>query len=117
MRASFTMLLLALAACGGRIDTSSEAPPTASGTNNPSSATGADGCVRACERMTTSCDAMDDENGACVRSCRSDLGGDPEAERRYAACLEALSCEDIRRGMSMDYGPIGECWTRARRGP
>lgn len=119
MRASFVIFGAALGVigCGGRIDEPSDTPTPASGTNAPASTPSGDGCTRACERMAKTCDALDDVNGSCTRSCRSDFGSDPEAAARYAACLESLSCADIQRGMSMDYGPIGECFTRARRGP
>ena len=119
MRASFLLsllLLLGAGACGGAIDDASDSPTPASGKNAPTSTTPDEGCARACERMTKTCAAWTDDDGACVRSCRSDFGGDGAAAQRYAACLDALPCSEIERGMTMNYGPIGECHTRARRG-
>jgi hypothetical protein len=116
MRTSWLLLSCALVACGGRIDDSGEAPVAAPASNAPASTTSGDGCTRACDRMTSTCSAIADD-GECLRACRSGLGDDPDAARRYAACLEELSCADIQRGVTMDYGPIGQCFTRARRGP
>jgi len=41
----------------------------------------------------------------------------PEASeaRSYGTCIEALSCDQIERGVSMNWGPIGECWSKALR--
>ncbi len=120
MRPSFfacAFLCVAATACGGRIDEAADSPAPAPGTNGPASTSGGDGCTRACDRMTKACAAVKDASGACLRSCRSDLGDDPDAARRYAACIESLSCAEIERGATMDYGPLGECLTRARRGP
>jgi hypothetical protein len=60
--------------------------------------------------MTRTCAAYEDPG--CAESCASTLHGD-EQEAIFAACIDALSCEDLRRGAMMDFGPIGECWSRA----
>lgn len=62
--------------------------------------------------MTKTCAAYDDPQ--CVASCSSNFDA-PEEGARFASCIDELSCDEIRRGAFMDYGPIGECWTKARR--
>lgn len=96
---------LFLAACGGKVEEEAVATSTDR----------ADGCARACVRMSSTCGAFDASGGDCERSCRAELD-DPASAGRYADCIDALSCADIQRGVSMDYGPIGACWSQARRG-
>jgi hypothetical protein len=104
------VFLAALTACGGSVDASSPAPAPATNAPTNSTANG-DGCARACDRMTKTCSALQDPR--CVESCSSDFSS-AEQKDRYAACIDALSCEDIQRGVSMNAGPIGECFTLAR---
>jgi hypothetical protein len=114
---SRTGLLLAfvtLAACGGSVEDSGATKPSNGSSNAPASTNTGDGCARACDRLKT-CGGLDDPR--CAVSCSRDFGGQVDAARRYAACLDALTCAEIQRGMTMDYGPIGECQTKARRGP
>jgi hypothetical protein len=104
-----SLLCAVLAGCGGAVEDS--APSPAPATNAPNSVAAGDGCTRACDRMTSTCRAYEDAR--CAESCASSFDTDEQAAT-FAACIDALSCEDIVRGVSMDYGPIGECWSRAR---
>lgn len=106
-------LALAAPACGGAVEdgaSSSPSPVAAPGTNAPSSVTITGGCARSCHRMTETCAAYEDPR--CEQNCASSFDTDAQAAT-FAACIDELSCEDIRRGIMMDYGPIGECWSRA----
>lgn len=96
--------------CGGAVEDGAPSPAPGSATNAPNSVAAGDGCTRACDRMTTTCRAYEDPR--CVESCASNFVDEAQAAT-FAACIDALSCEDIRRGAAMDYGPIGECWSRA----
>ena len=116
-RALAVLAALVAAACGGQVEPDPSGRPSqaAPGTNAPSSTTRKDPCGRVCDRMITQCAAWPSATPeSCTADCTRDQGGDPQVALRYAACIEGLSCEDIRRGMSMDYGPLGECWARAR---
>jgi hypothetical protein len=104
----YLFLSILLVACGGAVEDG--APSPAPATNAPNSLSQGDGCTRACDRMTNTCSAYQDPR--CVESCDSNFTNDEQAAT-FAACIDALSCEDIRRGAMMDYGPIGECWSRA----
>lgn len=110
---SASLLLLALASCGGRVDdpapTSTSAPTP--GSNSPSSAPAATGCATACDRFRA-CTSSFEQRDECVRSCGRDFP-DPARARTYASCIAALSCDEIERGLSMNYGPIGECYSKA----
>jgi hypothetical protein len=101
-------LAVVLASCGGAVEDG--APSPAPATNTPNSFSDADGCSRACDRMTKTCAAYRDPQ--CTSSCAANLHS-PEQEDAFASCIDALSCDDIRRGVTMNYGPIGECWSRA----
>jgi hypothetical protein len=116
MRYLFLGATLLVAGCGGAVDDGapSPSPSPSSTTNAPNSMASGDGCARACDRMTGTCAAYEDPT--CVDSCSASFNT-PAKASAFAACIDELSCDDIRRGATMDYGPIGECWTRARRGP
>jgi hypothetical protein len=103
-----------LMACGGAVEDggSSPSPTTTTATNAPTSTNTGDGCARACERMTITCAALDDPR--CDDTCGS-MFNSSEEKAAYASCIDALSCDDIKRGVSMNYGPLGECATRAQR--
>src|SRR5690348_11439738 len=100
-----------LVGCGGAVDDG--APSPSPGTNAPSSNSvpNRDGCGEACRRMTVECAAYEDPN--CAQSCASNFTS-PAQQTTFAECIDALSCEEIQRGATMNYGPIGECWSRAR---
>ena len=99
------------AACGGKVDEPSPSPtPGANVTNAPATGTG---CEGACIRLHD-CTNPPDDRDACVRSCQSELS-DPTAARIYGTCIEALSCATIQENQFMDWGPIGECYSTARR--
>jgi hypothetical protein len=98
------------AACGGQVDDS--APASKTGSNGPSNAPVATGCAGACDRFRE-CVSSFDDRGDCVKDCGRDLP-DPARAAGFATCLQALSCESIQRGMTMSYGPIGECYAKAR---
>jgi hypothetical protein len=107
-------LVVAVAACGGRVDEDPSPTGTTPGsTNTPSNAPAATGCAGACDRFRECTSAFEDRT-ECVRDCGREFP-DPARARVYASCIQALSCEWIERGLSMDYGPIGECYTKAGR--
>jgi len=112
-------LSAAAVACGGQVEpdpgSSGNRPSQAApGTNAPSSTTRKDPCGRVCDRMITQCAAWPSATPeSCTADCTREHAGEPQIALRYASCIEALSCEDIRRGMTMNYGPLGECWARA----
>jgi hypothetical protein len=110
----FAVALLLTSACGGQIEPDpGTSRPSQAGTN-PNTTTRKDPCGRVCDRMVTVCAAYTSVTAdACAADCTSQYEGDPQAALRYAECIEGLSCDDIRRGMSMDYGPLGACWARA----
>jgi len=101
------------AACGGKVDDPAAGAATAPGTNAPQSTSSGDGCERSCDRLAE-CTTAAQERTSCVSACGRELT-DESAARAFATCLEALSCADLERGLSMNYGPIGECYTLAHR--
>ena len=109
----WVVLVVVGSACGGRIDEPAGMSAPATGTNAPQNAPPGDGCERSCERMAT-CTSTTEDRSSCVSSCRREFT-DAAAARTFADCLDALSCADLERGLSMDYGPIGECFTKAHR--
>lgn len=68
-------------------------------------------CAQACAYIERCVGRHDRE---CRSICESDLRVTRRAAR-YAMCARALSCAAIRRSMAMDSGPLGECFTLARR--
>ena len=98
-------------ACGGKVEETPTA--TITGENMPSS-TQAAGCQGACERFLE-CNTTIDDRGSCLRECSSEFP-DSASATRWGACIKALSCQRIEDGQFMDYGPLGECATQARRG-
>ncbi len=50
----------------------------------------------------------------CLDDCSTELP-DPATAKRWGSCAEALSCQRIRYGQYMNYGPLGECATREDR--
>ena len=109
----WVLLVFVAPACGGKIDEPAGMSAPATGTNTPQNAPPGDGCERSCERMAT-CTSTTEDRSSCVSACRRDLT-DAAAARSFADCLDALSCAELERGLSMDYGPIGECSTKAHR--
>ena len=99
------------AACGGRVD--DPAPTTMPGSNSPSNAPASIGCTGACDRVRA-CMTPFEERDACIRSCDRDFP-DPARADIYGSCIEALSCDAIERGLGMNYGPFGVCYTKAGR--
>jgi len=61
--------------------------------------------------MTVACAAYEDPT--CEKSCAANFTS-PNQQTAFAECIDALSCEEIQRGVTMNYGPIGECWSKAR---
>ena len=106
----YLFLCALLAGCGGAVDDNAPSPAPAATNNAPNSVSSPDGCARSCERMTKTCAAYEDPR--CEESCAKSFDTAEQAST-FAACIDALSCDDIRRGITMTYGPIGECWSRA----
>ncbi len=104
---------VACVACGGKV---LEDSPTATitGENIPPS-TQAAGCQGACERFVECKVDYDLTNRDCLDDCSTEFP-DPATAKRWGSCVEALSCQLIRDGQYMNYGPLGECATRARTG-
>jgi hypothetical protein len=100
----------AASACGGRVD--DPAPTATTGSNSPTNAPTSTGCARACDRVRT-CATPYEGRDACVSTCEQDF---PDLARAhtYASCIEALSCDEIERGLAMNYGPLGACYAKAR---
>lgn len=109
---SMAFVVVIVAACGGKVDEQSPSPSSGSATNAPTNAPSGDGCARACDRIYVVCTDHADARDACARSCGADF--DARSARAYAACIEGLDCATIERGLAMDFGPLGECWERAR---
>ena len=110
---AFLFVAAGSAACGGRVDepAPSTTLPGGEASNTVSNAPTATGCAGACDRFrvcTTSFEGLE----ACVRSCLRELP-DPARAATYARCIQALSCDELERGLSMNYGPIGACYTKA----
>ncbi len=103
--------LVLVVACGGRVEETPTA--TITGENLPSS-TQSVGCESACERFLE-CDTKLDDRASCLRECRSEFP-DSAAAARWGTCIKALSCQRIEDGQFMNYGPLGECATRAKSG-
>lgn len=99
------------AACGGKVDDSRS--PSTPGADATSNAPLAFGCAGSCDRFRECTSAFEDRD-ACVLSCQQEFPDSARA-RVYASCIQATSCEDLERGLSMNYGPIGECSFRAHR--
>lgn len=108
MRFAFSFAAaLALFACGGKVD---ESVPRSNSTNAQANVPlDGDACTQACARIAT-CTNTATHKG-CIASCRSEF--DESGTEIYRACIAALSCDDIQRGLTMDYGPLGECMSRA----
>jgi hypothetical protein len=49
-----------------------------------------------------------------VTQCGRDFSDVAEA-RAYATCVDGLSCSAIDESFNMDLGPLGYCFSRARR--
>lgn len=108
------LLLFAVAAaagCGGRVD--DPAPSSTPGSNSPSNAPTTTGCAGACDHFHA-CGPGFDDRERCISSCASEFT-DPARARIYGSCIQSVSCAELERGLSMDYGPIGECQTRAKK--
>lgn len=100
------------AGCGGRVDDPTPSSLAGSSRSTNVSAAGV-GCAAACDRFRE-CTAAREDRDACIAACVKELPEASEA-RSYGTCIEALSCDQIERGVSMNWGPIGECWSKARR--
>ncbi|MBK8691777.1 MAG: hypothetical protein IPN17_05590 [Deltaproteobacteria bacterium] len=68
-------------------------------------------CERACHRIEA-CLGRPDRD--CRSACVEGMGVWQHAAS-YASCSERLTCVQIQRSMSMNSGPLGECFTRAAR--
>ncbi|HSO40432.1 MAG TPA: hypothetical protein VLT33_48230 [Labilithrix sp.] len=102
------LVALACGGCGGKLE--DEPTATITGENLPK-ATAATGCAGACDRFRA-CDALHDP-ASCLRDCAEQFP-DPGSAARWGSCITALSCPRIVEGMSMNYGPLGECMSRAK---
>jgi len=105
--------VIGLAACGGKVEEQGQPSTSAPASNTPRNVVADDGCHRACARIAS---CTHDAQGTsdverCASSCAGDFG-EPGADI-YASCIESLTCEDIQRGLTMDYGPIGACGAKA----
>jgi hypothetical protein len=103
--------MVLVAACGGKVEDSPTA--TITGENLPSS-TQATGCEGACERFVE-CNTSVGDRARCVRDCNGEFP-DPASAARWGSCIKALSCQRIEDGQFMNYGPLGECASRAKSG-
>jgi hypothetical protein len=109
LTSALLFFVVSAAACGGRVD--DPAPPSTTGSNRPSSAPTATGCAGACDRVRA-CTTPYEDRDTCIGSCGRDFP-DPTRALAYASCIEALPCEEIERGLGMNFGPIGECYAKA----
>jgi hypothetical protein len=106
---ALVVFVASAAGCGGQID--DPAPTATTGSNSPTNTPAATGCARSCDRVRA-CATPYDDRDACITSCGHDFP-DPARARTYASCIEALSCDEIERGLSMNYGPLGACYAKA----
>jgi hypothetical protein len=102
---SLVFTLLVLAACGGKL----EDEPT--GSSNAQ--TVPTDCAGACDRFRA-CAERPFDAAACTRDCQHSLPA-PSRAAAFASCVGQLSCDAIDRGLAMDYGPIGACYSHAAR--
>jgi len=110
--AAFLFVLVAgSAACGGRVDDPAPSSTLPGGEASVSNAKAATGCAGACDRFRT-CTTSFEGQEACLRSCGREFP-DPVRAGTYASCIQALSCDELERGLSMSYGPIGACYAKA----
>lgn len=112
--AGLVVVAVSAAACGGRVDDPAPSSGTAPGTNSPTndrSAPAASGCAGACDHMRACAPSIEDRS-ACLRSCEHEFS-DPARAQVYGACIQALPCREIERDLSMDFGPIGQCYAKA----
>src|SRR6185295_11814789 len=108
MRLSRLFLLL-LIGCGGRAEDGAAGPTTDTATNSSA----ASGCPAGCDHMQSCSSEID--RAQCTQACERDFARAPTSSPDvWGACIVQLSCEDIRRGIQMDYGPIGACYTKAQ---
>jgi len=110
-RSSFVLPAFLAAACGGRVD--DRVPTSTPDASIPSDAPTLSGCEEACDRFHACAPSFEDRE-RCISSCTTDLP-DPGRQRAYASCIQSLRCEEIQRGLSMNYGPIGECHSKASK--
>ena len=103
----------AVAACGGRVD--DPAPSSTPGSNTPSNAPTTTGCAGACDRFHECTPTASDDRDKCISLCAREFSADPAQARTYGSCIQGVSCAELERGLSMDYGPIGECYTQAHK--
>jgi hypothetical protein len=89
-----------LLGCGGRVD------------DGGSTSTPRVGCDGACDHFGA-CTTPFPGQAACVKTCASEYPDAAQAAT-YGACIQAVSCEDLQRGLYADYGPIGACHEKAR---
>lgn len=96
-------------ACGGKVEPGPSGSPSSPATD-AASPRGA-GCEAVCETFRT-CGHSTEEPALCVSSCKRDM---PDAERArvYAECVQAIPCGELPRALTMDYGPIGVCYSKA----
>ena len=112
MRCVSSVLLLVLAsiaACGGRVD--DPAPTSSPGSNSPTSTPASTGCAAACDRVA-GCTKPYEPLDACIRDCNLQFP-DPARAAIYGKCIDALPCDEIERGLGMNYGPFGVCYSKA----
>jgi hypothetical protein len=104
------LFFVAFAACGGRVEDS--APTSTAGSNAPANAPAATGCAGACDHVRA-CTTPFEERDTCIQECDSQFP-DPGRAAIYGSCIEALTCDAIVRGLDMNYGPFGACYSKAR---
>lgn len=52
----------------------------------------------------------------CERDCQQELAASSGVPAlRYAACVQSISCPDVKRSMTMSLGPLGQCFMNAVR--
>jgi hypothetical protein len=47
-----------------------------------------------------------------VRDCNAQLA--PTSQAKYASCMTALSCPDVKESLTLDEGPAGACYSESR---
>jgi hypothetical protein len=103
---------IGLGACGGRVDDPGPAPSGPGSTTNVDVKASADGCTRACSHLATCAPGSNPGVPTCVSACQHDF--DDAHATRFGDCIEALACTQIVASLTMNYGPVGACYSQAR---
>lgn len=112
---SLVVVVAFAGACGGRVDDPSPTPSTSAGSNSPTNTSGSDGCGDTCDYFLACAPAAEDRD-PCVRSCNKEFPDQARA-RAFRRCVEAIPCGEVQLALSMDYGPIGQCYSSTKQTP